>query len=50
MTLSFKVGADLIAAIDAEAAHMLRGGKVSRTQAVQVLILEALTARQKKRK
>ncbi len=49
-TLSFKVEADLITAIDAEAARMLVGGKVSRTQAIKVLLREALAARTKRSK
>jgi hypothetical protein len=49
-TLSFKVESDLIAAIDAEAVRMLPGGKVSRTQAIKVLLREALAARTKRGK
>ncbi len=50
MTLSFKVESELIAAIDAEAVRMLPGGKVSRTQAIKVLLSEALASRAKRSK
>jgi hypothetical protein len=52
VNLGFRAPADLIQAVDAEAARMgaeTKGMRISRTQAVQVLLWEAIASRAKAR-